>query len=139
MPVCKEGPSGTGSAEDLCSGPGLIWGVFPLVWPYSARTCLEHCLLPLCQPFWGPCCSCEYAGVIPPQVSPSASSLRWDGLRLALAAGVLALGRVPGCTRPAGPRVGWPHHLPLPSCHCFPPNSTSVMFSNKNFFHSVGP
>lgn len=73
--VCKEGPSGRGSAEDLCSGTWAhLGGVFPLVWPYSARTCLEHCLLPLCQPFWGPCCPCEYAGVIPHRSLPSASS-----------------------------------------------------------------
>lgn len=34
MPVCKEGPSGRGSAEDLCSGTWAhLEGVFPLVWP----------------------------------------------------------------------------------------------------------
>ena len=38
--VCEEGPSGRGSAEDLCSGTWAhLGGVFPLVLPYS--DCLE--------------------------------------------------------------------------------------------------
>ena len=73
--VCEEGPSGRGSAEDLCSGTWAhLGGVFPLVLPYSARTCLEHRLRPLCQPFWGLCWPCEYAGVVPRGSLPVAPS-----------------------------------------------------------------
>ena len=50
--VCAERPSGRGSAEDLCSGTwARLGGVFPLVLPYSARTCLEHRLRPLRHDF----------------------------------------------------------------------------------------
>lgn len=139
MPVCvRKGPSGRGSAEDLCSGTWARLGRFPLVWPYSAGTCLEHCLpAPLSAAFLGTVLSCECAGVIPTGLSLPSSGGTDCGPRFGR--GRPGLGRVPGCTRQQGQRVGWPHHLPLPSCCLLPQTPPPVMFSNKNFFHSVGP
>ena len=114
--VCKEGPSGWGSAEELCSGTWARLGQFFL---WSSPTLLGHALntvfCPFVQPFWGPCCPCEYAGVIPHRSVPSVSS---SGIDCWLA---WPRGGVPGHTRQRGClllRGSFPHHLPL-LCRCF--------------------
>lgn len=77
--VCKEGPSGRGSAEDLCSGTWARLGQF-FLWssPTLLGLALNTVFCPFVQPFWGPCRPCEYAGVIPHRSVPSVSSSGMD-------------------------------------------------------------